>query len=55
MVEFMKKNPELDGGFEYYEMSREEKMERWWKINHEMMKDDQAHRNFTKNSKHTNY
>jgi len=30
-IKDVNENPELKSGFEYYDMSREEKMEHWWK------------------------
>lgn len=52
-VNFMNKHPELGDDFSFFEMSREEKMEHWWKRFHGVMKDEEYHRFFTKHSEGT--
>ena len=51
MAEFIARHPELNDGFQYYEMGRVEKMESWWKKYYALMKDDQASHFFMNNSK----
>jgi len=53
VVAFTKKHPEVDDDFDYYEMSRAEKMEHWWKRIHTVMKDDEYHRFFTRHADRT--
>ena len=53
MVEFMKTHPELDDDFSFFEMSREEKMEHWWKRFNGIMKDEKYHTLFTKHTDRT--
>ena len=50
MGDFAERNPELNDGYEYYSMSRVEKLESWWKKFNVVMKDDKAHTFFTSNS-----
>ena len=55
MVAFMKKHPEVNDDFSYYEKTREEKMEHWWKRLYTVMKDEEYHRLFTKHSDRDGY
>ena len=50
VADFNRRHPELVDGFEYYEMSREEKFKSWWRKYHAVMKDEKAHIFFTNNS-----
>ena len=50
MMQFMKKYPEVSDDYSYYEMSREQKMEHWWKRFNTVMKDEEYHKFFTKHA-----
>ena len=51
MAEFIQRHPELNDGFEFYEMTRVEKMESWWKKYNALIKDKEASTFFFDNSK----
>ena len=55
MKRFMDKHPELGDDFDYFEMTREEKMEHWWKRYLGVLKDDEFHYLVTKNSDNPHY
>ena len=55
MANFMKKHPEAGDDFSYYDMTREEKMEHWWKRFKIVMEDDEYCRLFTKHSDRDGY
>ena len=55
MVNFMDKHPEAGDDFTYYEMTREQKMEHWWKRFSIVMNDEEYHRLFTKHSERDGY
>ena len=55
MVNFMEKHPEAGDDFSFYEMTREEKMEHWWKRFKVIMDDDEYCKLFTKNSERDGY
>ena len=50
MADFNARHPELSDGFKYYEMSRADKAESWWKKYSALMKDEKMHVVFTQNS-----
>ena len=47
MTNFMQKHPEVGDDFSFYEMTREEKMEHWWKRFKVVMDDDEYCKLFT--------
>lgn len=55
MADFMKKHPEAGDDFNFYEMTRQEKMEHWWKRFQVVMDDDQYCKFFTENSNRDGY
>ena len=50
-IEFIESNPEVYPGFEYFDLTREEKMEHWWKLFNTVMKDEKYHDLITGHSK----
>ena len=55
MEKFMKKHPEAGDDFSFFEMTREEKMEHWWKRFKIVIEDEEYHRLFTKHSERDGY
>ena len=54
-LSFKNKNPNVDDDFSYFEKTREEKMEHWWKRFKTVMEDDEYHKFFTSNSSTDRY
>ena len=51
--EWASRHPETQFGIEYYEMSREEKMMKWWRTVRTMMQSEDGHQYMTGNSSKT--